>query len=71
MDAPRVMPRIGQRITAGVPQHVNVNRERQTGALADALHKEIDGIRMERSAALRREHVAAIWELALKLAQGS
>jgi hypothetical protein len=31
------MPRIGQCVAAGVPQHVDVNLERETSALADAL----------------------------------
>jgi hypothetical protein len=37
LNCPRIVPRIGQRIAAGVPQHVNVNLEWEAGAPADAL----------------------------------
>ena len=43
LDAPRIVPRIGQCVAAGVPQACRSlwtwTEERQTGALADALHK--------------------------------
>ena len=52
LNCPCIMPRIGQRVAAGVPQHVDVNLEWKAGALADALDQAIDGIRGERSAAL-------------------
>jgi len=39
--------------------------EQQTGALADALHKQIGGVRGEWSAALGSEHITAIRKLAL------
>ena len=43
LNAPRIVPRIGQRVAAGVPQHVEVDGgERQAGTLADTLHKQID-----------------------------
>src|SRR5690348_16217059 len=63
LNSPRVIPRIGERIAAGMSQHVDVHRERQTGALGYGLHKQVDGIRGERSAALRRKHIPT--ELAL------
>ena len=53
------MPRIGQRVAAGVPQHVDMNLERKAGAGADALDEAIDGIGGEWSAALCLEHEAA------------
>jgi hypothetical protein len=37
LNCPRVMPCIGQCVAAGVPQHVDVNLEREAGPLADAL----------------------------------
>jgi hypothetical protein len=46
------MSRIGQRIAAGVAQHVDVNLEREAGAFTDALDQPIDGIGGERGAAL-------------------
>jgi len=70
LNPPRIVPRIGQRVAAGVPEHMDVDaEERQAGALADALHKQIDSVRGEWPAALGGEHIAAIRELALELAQ--
>ena len=37
LNCPRVMSRIGQRVAAGVPQHVDVNLEREAGAIANPL----------------------------------
>src|SRR5262245_9014730 len=37
LNCPRIMPCIGQRVAAGVPQHVDVNLEWASGTLADAL----------------------------------
>ena len=68
LDAPRIVPRIGQCVAAGVPQPVprrGRTEERQTGALADALHKQVDGIRGEWPTALGSEHIATIRKLAL------
>jgi hypothetical protein len=36
LNRPRIMPRIGQRVTAGVPKHVDVNLEREAGPFTDA-----------------------------------
>ena len=44
LNGPRVVPGVGQRVTAGVPQHVHVDLERKAGALADAFDKAIDGV---------------------------
>ena len=38
LNRPRVVSFIGQRVAAGVAEHVYVNLEREAGALADALH---------------------------------
>ena len=57
LNAPRIVPRIGQRVAAGVPQHVEVDGgERQAGTLADTLHKQIDSIRAEWPVALGGTH---------------
>jgi hypothetical protein len=37
LNCSRVVAGVGQSIAAGVPQHVDVNFEGKTGALADAL----------------------------------
>ena len=37
LNCPCIMPRIGQRVAAGVLQHVDVNLEWEARALADAL----------------------------------
>src|SRR6516164_2520591 len=59
LNCPCIMPRIGQRVAAGVPQHVDVNLEWKAGALADALDQATDGISGERRTALGLEHIAA------------
>jgi hypothetical protein len=53
-----------------VPQHVHVNLERETGALAYALDQAIDGVGSEGCAAFGFEYVARAG-LALKLAKGA
>ena len=52
LNRPRVVSCIGERVAARMPQHVNVNLEREAGALTDALDQAIDGIGGERRAAL-------------------
>jgi hypothetical protein len=42
-----------------VPQHVDVNLEREAGALADALNQSVDSIGGEGCAALRLKNIAA------------
>ena len=54
--APRVVPRIGQRIAAGMTQHVGMNREGQTSAFTDSLDLSIDGVGSERATAFSGEH---------------
>jgi len=58
LNCPRIVPCIGQRVTAGVPQHVNVDLKWKAGALANALDQAIDGIRGEWGTALSLEHIA-------------
>ena len=70
LNRPRVVALIGQSITAGVPQHVDMNLERKAGAGADALDEAIDGIGGEWSATLGLEDLAAAG-LALQLTQGA
>jgi len=43
---------VGELISAGMPQHVKMHRQRETSALADNLDQPVDGIRRERRAAL-------------------
>src|SRR5262249_11184792 len=38
LDCPRVVALVGQRVTAGVAQHVGVDLERKASACADALN---------------------------------
>jgi len=50
LQRPRIMPGIGEGVTAGIPQqHEAVNREGEAGALIDALYLLIDGVRRERA----------------------
>jgi hypothetical protein len=52
LNCPRVDAVVGQLVTAAMPQHVEVHRQRQAGTLADNLDQPVDGIRRERRAAL-------------------
>jgi hypothetical protein len=52
LNGPRINAVIGELVAAGMPQHVEVDRERQASTLADDLDQPIDGIRRERRAAL-------------------
>ena len=61
----RIVAGVGEGIAAGVSQHVRMDRERQSCALADALYQAVDGIRSEWPAALGSEHEAAIGKLPL------
>src|SRR5713101_5412209 len=59
LDRPRVVPLIGQLETAGVAEHVGMNREGEAGSLADARHELPDGRGGERPSALRGKHIGA------------
>ena len=63
LNAPRIMPRIGQGIATGMTQHVGMNREGQTSAFTDSLDLPIDGVGCERATAFSGEHEWAIREL--------
>ena len=56
LDGPRIVAVIGELVAAGVPQHVDVNREAELGPFANVLDLSIERIRRERRAALAREH---------------
>jgi hypothetical protein len=43
LDRPRIVPCIRQGEAAGVAQHVAVDREQETGTLADVLHSPVSG----------------------------
>jgi hypothetical protein len=51
LNEPRIVPRVGHRVAAGMPEHMRVDLEGESGALADALDQAIDGVRGERPAA--------------------
>ena len=44
-DGAGVDPVIGELVAPAMPQHVEVNRQRQPGTLADDLHQPVDSIR--------------------------
>lgn len=67
LNCPRVVPCIRQGVAAGVPEHVDVNLEREAGAFPDALDQAIDGVTGERGPALGLENITAA-TLALQLA---
>jgi hypothetical protein len=50
------MARVRQRKAAGMPEHVDVNREANLGPCAQALDVTVQGIGRERRAALASEH---------------
>ena len=52
-----VVAGIGQGIACRVPQHVRVNRERHSRALADAMHRGVEALGRHRTTALGREHM--------------
>src|SRR5258707_397643 len=60
LDRAGVGAGIGQGVAAAVPQHVEVCWQLELGALADGLHKPVDGICRERRAALGCEDEAAV-----------
>ena len=72
LNAPRIVAGIGQGVAAGVPQHVDVNREaKQLIGLTQPLYKPIDGVGSERPTAFSREYEGRRRLLiALQLAQG-
>ena len=56
LQRPRIMAVIGQLKAAGMPQHMNVDREaEQARSVAQALHQLIQGVGRHRAAALRGE----------------
>ena len=69
LDGSCVVAGIGQCVAAAVAQHVGVHREREPGALADALDEAIDSVGRERAAALSGEDKGAVGILPLQLAQ--
>ena len=52
----RIVACIGQRVAAGMAQHVDMNLKGEAGALADALDQAIDGIGGEGRAPLGLEN---------------
>ena len=66
-----VVAGIGQGIACRVPQHVRVNRERHSRALADAMHRGVETLGRHRTTALGREHMRGRLLLALQTAQSA
>jgi hypothetical protein len=60
LDRPGVNAVIGQLVAATMPQHVEVDRQREVGAPTDDLHQPVDGIGRERRSALAGEDVDAV-----------
>src|SRR6516165_9182074 len=60
---------IGELVAAGMPQHVEMHRKRNTRSLADDLDQPVDRIRREWRAALRGEDIAAVRVLLSKRRQ--
>ncbi len=72
LDRARVVSLVSQLETAGVAEHVGMNREGEAGGLADARHELTNGRGTERPSAFCGEHVGAGGALlALEPSQGS
>jgi hypothetical protein len=71
LNAPGVVAGIGQRIAAGVAQHVRVHRKGEASAGADALDQAINRTGGERTTALGGEDKSRIGRLPAQLAQRS
>jgi hypothetical protein len=55
LQRPRIMPRIRQSVTTGMPEHVAVNWEGKAGTLANMLDQPIDSVGRERAAPARSQ----------------
>ena len=56
LDGPRIVAVVGELVAAGVPQHVDVNREAELGPFANVLDLPIERIWREWCAAFAGEH---------------
>jgi TPR repeat protein len=70
LNSARIVARIRQGVTAGVPQHVAMHLEGETGAVTDALYQPIHGVRREWSTALCSKYEGTVGKLPLQLPQG-
>ena len=70
-ESPRIVAGVRQGETAGMPEHVRVDRKRHPIALAEACDQCVEALGRHRASALRREHVRARRLLALQAAQGT
>jgi hypothetical protein len=52
LDRPGIDPVVGQLVAARVAKHVEVDRQRQLGAVAGVLDQPVDGVGGERRPAL-------------------
>jgi len=71
LEGPRIVAGVRQGETAGVPEHVRVDRKRHSGALAEARNQCVETLGRHRTAALGSEHMRAGWLFALLPAQGA
>src|SRR5271170_3908742 len=55
LERPRVVPLVGKRVTAGVPEHMRMSLERQLGDLSRSLDHASKTSRGEWRSTLRRE----------------
>ena len=69
LDSSGVVAGVGQRVAAGIAQHVRVDRKGEACAGINALDQPVDGVGRERAAALGGEHKRRIGELPAQLAQ--
>ena len=69
LQSPRVVAIVGELETAGVAQHVRVDRKWHLGGLADALDESVKADGTHWSAALGNEHISLSRVIAPELAK--
>ena len=67
LEGPRIVAGVRQGETAGVPEHVRVDRKRHSGARDQC----VEALGRHRTSALGSEHMRARWLFALQPAQGA
>ena len=68
LDGPRIVSSIRQGVTAAMAEHVRVDREWHSGALAEASNERMEAFSRRRAAALGAEHIRSGRLLALQAA---
>ncbi len=59
LESPRIVAGVRQGETAGMPEHVRMDRKRHPGALAEACDQCVEALGRHRTAALGSEHMRA------------